>query len=441
MNQKVVGTVCLSVGLLLAPWASAASTDPILTWNENAGEAAKAACLSPEGNGLAEARMYAMMHAATHDALNAIDRHSRPYTFDARATGRTSRSAAIAAASRDVLVSVIGQLQESAECIHHGISIVEAQYAAALAAIPEREAKTRGVVIGQAAASAILALRASDGSDAPFGDPDYPQGTQPGEYRFTDGLPFAFGRHWGDVTPFVLESSSQFRSRPPFPVDSPSYAADFNEIKSLGGDNLTTHSTRTPEQTEIGLFWKESSPLAWNRLARAISARAHLSLHENARLFGLLNLAMADGYIASWENKYFYNFWRPVTAIRLADTDGNPDTEADPTWTPLQLTYPMPDHDSGHAVQGGVAAEVLRQFFGTDHIRFKACSLTLPAGSKCDDASPVFRNFGSFSQAAEENGLSRILIGIHFRRAVDEGIRHGRRIGNRAVNHFLQPVR
>jgi hypothetical protein len=437
MNQKVVGSVCLSFGLLLAPGSSIASTDAILRWNDNAGEAAKAACLAPEGNGPAEARLYAMVHVATHDALNAIDRHSRPYAFDGRATGRTSRSAAIAAASRDVLVSVISQLQELPECIEKGIATVEAQYAAALAEIPDGESKTRGVALGQASAEAILTLPVFDGSDAPLLDFAYTQGTKAGEYRFTEGFPFAFAPQWGEVTPFVLKTSSQFRSGPPYRVGSRRYAADFNEVKSLGRD---VGSARTPEQTEIGLFWKESSPLAWNRIARSISVRAHLSLHENARLFGLLNLAMADGYIASWESKYHYNFWRPVTAIHVADTDGNPDTQGELSWAPLQLTYPMPDHDSAHAVEGGAAAEVLRQFFGTDHIRFRACSLTLLDGNRCDDPSPVRRTFLSLSQAADENGLSRILIGIHFRRAVEEGIRHGRRIGKRAVDHFLQPV-
>jgi hypothetical protein len=211
-------------------------------------------------------------------------------------------------------------------------------------------------------------------------------------------------------------------------------------VKSLGGDGILSN-TRTPEQTEIACFWVESSPLAWNRLARDVSAQRHLTLHENARLFALLTLAMADGYIGSWEGKYHYNFWRPVTAIQLADTDGNPDTAGDPTWTPsLGFTYPMPDHDSAHSVEGGAAAEVLKQFFGTDHIAFTACSLTLPAGSTCAEPSPKLRPFSSFSAAANENGLSRILVGIHFRGAVTEGIQHGRKIGLYAVKHYLRTV-
>lgn len=439
MKYQVVVGMCLSVSLL-AGVRNAAAADAVTAWNVNAGKAAEAACLTPEGNALAESRMYAMVHAAIHDALNAIDRRSRPYAFDATVNRRTSPGAAVAAAARDVLVTVIGQLQEAPACIAHGVAQAEADYAAALAAIPDGNAKSRGISLGQSAAEAILILRANDGSDQLLGDPAYPQGTKPGEYRFTPGTPFAFAPDWGNVTPFVLKRSSQFRAGPPFPVGSKHYAEDYNEVKNLGGDDVTTPSARTPEQTEIGLFWVESSPLAWNRIARAVSQRAGLDLWENARLFGLLNLAMADGYIGSWEGKYHYNFWRPVTAIQLGDTDGNPGTEGDPLWTPLHFTYPMPDHDSAHAVEGGVAAEVLKQFFGTDRVHFTACSRTLPSGNKCDDATPILRSFSSFSQAADENALSRILIGIHFRRAVEEGVEHGRKIGARAVRNFLKPV-
>ncbi len=317
---------------------------------------------------------------------------------------------------------------------------VEADYATVLAAIPDGTAKSQGLLVGQAAAAVILALRFDDGSDTLLADPAYPQGTNPGEYRFTSAFNFAFAPGWGNVTPFVLKHGSQFRPKPPYRVRSHKYTADFYEVRYLGGDNITTLSARTLDQTEIGLFWIESSPLAWNRLARAISASQGLDLWENARLFGLLNMAMADGYVGSWETKYHYNYWRPETAIRLANTDGNPHTEGDPTWTPLQPTYPIPDYDSGHAVEGGAAAQVLKRVFGTDDIAFTACSLSLPAGQMCSDASPVFRSYSSFSEAADENADSRIFIGIHFRNAVEVGTEHGRTIANRAVNRFLRPV-
>jgi hypothetical protein len=284
-------------------------------------------------------------------------------------------------------------------------------------------------------------LRSSDGFDTPLTDPNYQEGSAPGEYRYTPGTPFAFAPHLGqDLTPFVLKDGAQFRPGPPYSLTSRKYADDVNEVQRLGGDGVTTPSARTDEQTEIALFWVDTSPLMWNRIARATADAKGLDLWESARLFGLLNLAMTDGYIGTFEAKYHYRFWRPVTAIRLADIDGNPATTAEPTWTPLVETPPIPDYDSGHAVEGGTASQVLKRFFHTDSMSFSACSLTLPAGQRCSDASPTLRHFTSFSQAADENAVSRIYVGFHFRDAVETGTNHGEKIGNRAVSHFLQPM-
>lgn len=333
---------------------------------------------------------------------------------------------------------------------------VEADYTSALNAIPDGAAKTLGIGVGQTAAAAIVARRAGDGSDTPFIDPNYPQGTEPGVYRFTPSFPFVVAPGWGNVVPFVLTSSAQFRPGEPYSVTCTrkrqaghadnrdscrKYAADFNEIKALGGDGLTTHSARTADQTEIALFWVESSPLQWNRIARAVAADKELDSRQNARLFGLLNMALADGYVASFATKYHYNYWRPTTAIHNAHTDDNPLTSADPAWTPLNPAPPIPDYESAHSVQGGAAAQVLRRVLRNDHVAFTTCSLTLPAGSTCNDAVPVLRSYGSFSQAARENGVSRIYVGFHFRKAVDEGVQHGRRIGEHAVDNFMQPLK
>ena len=430
-------TLALTLALaLLSP--GTAGADAVTKWNANAGKAALAACIAPALDPLHEGRAYAMMHIAIHDALNAIDRRSRPYAFDMRVGSGPAPDAAVAAAARDVLVSTIGALPFPPECVAAGLASVEADYAAALSAISAGPAKTEGIALGQAAAAAILALRVGDGSDAPLQVSDFEQGTEPGEYRFTPGNTFVFAPGWADATPFALARGSQFRPRPPYDVRSKRFAADFNEVKALGGDGTTTPSTRTADQTQIGLFWLESSPLAWNRLARSVSESQGLGLWENARLFGLLNIAMADGYIGSWDAKFHYLFWRPVTAIHTADTDGNPRTEGDTSWTPLQPTYPIPDYDSGHSVQGGAGAEALKQFFGTDRIAFKACSLTLPAGQTCADPEPVFRSYDSFSEAANENALSRIYVGIHFRDAVEQGTEHGRKIARRAAKKFLK---
>jgi vanadium-dependent haloperoxidase-like protein len=413
-----------------------------LTWSANAGEAAVAACISPVGNPLHESRMYAMAHVAIHDALNAIDRRSLPYVFDGAAGPLASPDAAVAAAARDVLVTLIGQLPAPQTCKDAAVLSVETDYAAALSDIPEL-AKMQGVEVGAAAATAILALRSDDGSDTLLQDFAYPQGTEPGEYRFTPGFdpPFAFAPGWGDVTPFVLRSSSQFHVRPPYAVTGKKYTRDFNEVKRLGGDGTSTSpSERTADQTEIARFWVESSPLAWNRIARTVSADQGLDMWENARLFGLLNMALADGYVGTFETKYELNFWRPVTAIRAAATDGNPNTDVNANWTPLVTTPPIPEHDSGHSVEGGAAAQVLRRFFGTDAISFENCSMTLPVGSRCTDVLPVSRSYTSFTQAAEENGFSRILVGFHFRNAVEQGVKHGTRIGDRAFLLFMRPV-
>jgi hypothetical protein len=416
--------------------------DPVIEWNENAGEAAVAACFLG-GYAPQEARLYAMVQLAVHDALNGIDRRSRPYAVDLQAAPGASPEAAVAAAAREVLVPVLGSLTFflPSDCVDAGIASVEADYAAALAAIPDGPAKTQGLAVGQDAAAAVLALRASDGFDTALVDPNYQEGTAPGEYRYTPGTPFAFAPALGDdLTPFVLKDSSQFRPGPPYQLGSQKYAADVNEVQRLGGDDVTTPSARSDEQTEIALFWLESSPLAWNRIARTVSTAQGLDAWQSARLFGLLNLALTDGYIGTWDTKYHYRFWRPVTAIRLADIDGNPATTADPTWTPLVETPPIPDYDSGHAVEGGAAAQILARFFGTDTISFFNCSYTLPAGQTCADPTPTLRHFTRFSQAADENAVSRIYIGFHFRDAVEIGTRHGEKIADRTVNLHLRPT-
>ena len=434
-------TICMSVSLALVLPRFAAA-DAVTDWNVNAGKAAFAACIEPPGSNdpAHESRMYAMMHIAIHDALNAVDRRFRPYAYNAHGPAGASLEAAVASAARDVLVKVISEFPFPPVCVQAGIASVQADYVAAIGALPDNPAKMQGILVGQSSAAAIIELRVGDGSDKPLGNPDYEQGTQPGEFRFVPGFDFAAGEAWAHVTPFVLSQASQFRPGHPYQIGSKRYAADFNEVKAFGGDGVTTPSARTTDQTQFGLFWIESSPLGWNRIARTVSAKRGLSLWENARLFGLLNLSVADAYIAHFDVKYHYKFWRPVTAVHLADSDGNPDTLGDPTWTPLQFNYPTPDYVSGHSTAGGAASQALEEFFGTDNIGFTVCSLTLPLGQRCTDPSPVYRSYASFSQAAEANAFSRILVGIHFRNAVEEGVQLGRKIGQRTANLFLRPA-
>ena len=335
--------------------AFAATGDAVLTWNENAGEAATAACIAPLNNPLHESRMYAMMHIAVHDALSAIDRRSRPYAYNVRGPQGASPEAAVAAAAHTVLVTLINQLPLELtlpSCITAGVATADADYATALGQISDGPAKTQGIALGEAAAGAILTLRANDGAVGPFLNHSCPQNTEAGEYQCTPGTPFIAFQNWENVTPFVLKNSAQFRPRPPYRVTNRKYTADYNEVKSLGGDGITTPSLRTRDQTEIALYWWESSPLKWNRVARIVSSQQGLDLWENARLFGLLNIALADGYIAMKATKNHYNYWRPVTAIRNGDTDGNPETTGNPQWLPLRGTPPDQDYASGHSIEG-----------------------------------------------------------------------------------------
>jgi hypothetical protein len=208
------------------------------------------------------------------------------------------------------------------------------------------------------------------------------------------------------------------------------YALDFVEIRAKGA---LVGSTRTDDESEIARFWVENSPLGWNRIARTAAASRSLDGWELARLFALLQLAEADAYLASLETKYFYRFWRPYSAVRLADIDGNPDTIADHGWLPFDpVTPPVPDYNSAHSAAGGAARAVLSRFFGTDDVAFAQTSTSLPG---------VTRQYASFTQAADENGLSRILVGFHFRHAVDEGRVQGEQVGRWVYEHALAPAR
>jgi hypothetical protein len=306
-----------------------------------------------------------------------------------------------------------------------------------LAGIPDGSAKSEGIAVGQAAAAAILTVRAADHATTQVA---YTPGTQPGDWVPTpnpvpfdppaaaDLLPAALSG-WGQVTPFVLRRSSQFEPDGPPRLSGKRYARDYNEVKAIGEKNSTT---RTAEQTSIARFWYEGSPAGWSRIARVVADSHGLDSWDTARLLALVNLAMADGFIAGFQAKYEFNFWRPVTAIRAGDMDGNDATVADPLWSTLLNTPAIPDYTSTHSVLGGAAAAVLRRFFHGDDVAFTTTSGVPFAG--------LTRSFASFSKAAAENGESRIYAGIHFRSAVEDGIEQGNRIGRFVFRHALLPV-
>jgi hypothetical protein len=248
----------------------------------------------------------------------------------------------------------------------------------------------------------------------------------PGEYQFTAPFDFAAQPGWGRVRPFVIDLAEHALEGPQ-PLSSVQYARDLAYVQEIGrlGSRI-----RTREQSEIARFWYEDSPLGWNRIANTAVRQRGLDPWEAARALALVNFALADGFIAGFEAKYRFRFWRPVTAIRAAATDGNAMTKPEPTWEPFLVTPPVPDYPSTHTVLGWAAAEVLIELFG-DRVRYSATSLTLPG---------VTRHYKGFSAAAEENGLSRLYAGIHFRHAVKDGRRQGRSIGH-AVAEALPPVR
>ncbi|HJY52084.1 MAG TPA: vanadium-dependent haloperoxidase, partial [Stellaceae bacterium] len=325
-------------------------------------------------------RSFAIMHAAIYDAVNAIEGTHQPYLVRLGASHFASQEAAAAAAAHEVLVKLYPSSQAT----------LDAQLQQALAQLPNR-GKTDGISIGNTVADRILALRNNDGSNAqPI---PYVFGNASGDYQST---PPNFPKqsqftHWSRVTPFALESASQFRPGSPPRLTGDRYSDAFDQVKLLG---IAGSTTATPDQALTGRFWNGAIQNYWNEIAQTASLAHGLTTAQNARLFALLNLSFADGVIAFYDAKYTYNFWRPVTAIRAAAADGNPDTEADPNWLPeVGNTTPDPSYPGAHAVISAAGAEVLISFFHTDHLEFSVTSEVMPG---------VERSFTSFPAAAEE---------------------------------------
>ena len=410
--RRVLGACAVVTALVVAGASPVrAQQNAVAAWNDIASQA----FVPTQGtNPLGQSRTYAILHAAIHDAINAIHARYQLYTKGLTADADASIDAAIAAASRDVLAAIVPDQQP----------MIDAAYASALAEVPDGPAKTTGIAAGKAAASATLRRRQLDGVNR-AAEPLYVPKQVAGDYQFTAPFDLALFPGWRNITPFAI-TLSEHRARGPLPLADALYARDFNEVKKVGGAASTT---RTPEQTEIARFWYEDSPLGWNRLATTVIRTVGLDTWDSARVLALMNFAMADGFIAGFEAKYHYRFWRPMTAIRDAARDGNRFTQADATWEPLLTTPPVPDYPSTHTVLGAAAAEVLIYALG-DTVPYMATSVTLPG---------VKRQFTGFSQAARENGHSRIYAGIHFRRAVEDGYKLGQSVG-RAVTTMLPPV-
>jgi hypothetical protein len=367
-------------------------------------------------------RDLAIVQVAIYDAVNAIDHSARSFLVHARAPAGASPVAAAASAG----------LFTASALFPTDLALFQTTYQASLSSIPDGRAKTQGIALGRFVAERTLIARVTDGANAVV---TYTPGTAPGDWR---PAPPAFAPaqtpQWPAVRPFALRTGSQFRPPPPPALNSPQYAAAFNEVKDIGRVDSTV---RTPQQTEVARFWegKAGTPQVagyWNEIAEAAATSQGNTLDQNARLFAQLNVALADAIIGHFDAKYTYNRWRPVTAIPLADENGNPATAADPTWLPLLSTPPNPSFVSGHGALSGAAATVLAHSFGTDNIAFSLTS---------EDLKGVTHTFTSFSAAASEAEDSVVWGGIHFRFDVTAGQALGQSVGQFVDKHFFQPLR
>jgi hypothetical protein len=420
MNRQV--GACVTIATLLVIGSSSAvpatvgatgeSSAAILDWNVNATTAIVTVAKQPPAAAILS---YAMVEGAVYDAVNAIDGGHQPYLAAPFADGSESKSAAAAAAAHDVLVGLFPAQAAT----------LDTQLATTLGTIPAGPAKSAGMAIGQSAAATMMAARTNDGR---FGSSVAVPGTAPGQWRPT--LPaFAIDPvSWvGNVRPFLQPRGDLFRSDGPNVLTSAAYAADLNEVESLGS---ATSTTRTADETDAAIWWQDHGVALWNRMLRNISVGQGLDIIGAARLMAMTDLAGADALISCWNDKYYYSFWRPITAIRLADTDGNPATVADPTWTPLIATPAFPDHPSGHLCLSGAIVNTLQAFFGTDKIAFSAFS----------NNSGTTRHFSRFSGALKEVLDARVWGGIHFRTADVQGSVIGLKVSHYLVKHFFAPV-
>ncbi len=435
------------------------SGDPVLRWNTIAIDAEKALSANTDPtqqNGPARAaRAMAIVQLAVYDAVNDIDRSYTSYLTDVVAPSGTSMDAAVAQAAHDTLVVLYSQQKAT----------FDQDLAADLAAIPDGPGKVAGIALGQLCAFDILVARANDG--AQNAQTTYTPGTQPGDWRPDPLHPsqVAYVPGWGNVKPFAMSSGSEFLAPPPPALDSQAYADAYQQVKNLGELNS---AVRTADQTQAGIFWGYDgqpglgTPVRlYNQITQVIAVQEHNTEVQNARLFALVNMAMADAGIAAWQTKYVYNYWRPIQAIRENDPgtgptglgSGNPFLvgQGDPTWQPLgaqadngsgtNFTPGFPSYDSGHATFGGALFTMLADFYGTDNVSFTIGSDEFNGITKDENGNVrpvVTRNFTSFSQAMEENAMSRIYLGVHYSFDATAGVTQGTQVGNLAFNTFLK---
>ena len=425
-----LATVALGAAVIITLVApGAARADAVTQWNANA----NAAILAGNPTAHSSVLSSAMVQGAVYDAVNGIVGGYEPYLVRPAVNPWDSTDAAVATAAYRVLLVVIPSSQTAA------LATLAAQYSAALAAVPAGAAKDGGIAAGEAAAAGMLAARTNDGRNptTPF---PFVFGTTPGVWRVSPPLTTPEPTPWvGNVKPFLVPDVKMLRTKGPNALTSNQYARDVNEVESVGSFSSTT---RTPDETNAAIFWQSPPLFLWGGLERSLSARYELSTAENARLFAEVSLGEADAAIGCWNDKYYWNFWRPIDAIHLADTDGNPDTTADPTWrplfdpatptTPALATPNFPDHPSGHSCVTGATTSMLRNLFGADRVSFDLVS-TRFAGTP-----EATRHFDSFSDATDEVINARVWGGIHFRTADEQGVKLGTEVARWEQHHYFK---
>jgi hypothetical protein len=408
--KSALGAVLVATVLLFG--ATAARADAVTDWTAVLEETTLRV-----SDPVLPIRAAAIMQLAVFEAVNAIVGDYEPYLGSISAPAGASPEAAAIAAAHRVLVGLLPDQTDS----------LDARRAASLAAVPDGAAKTAGIAVGEAAAVAMLARRANDGIDA---DVPHTPGTLPGQYRPTppDFTP-AFGAGLGQVTPFALDSVGRFRVRPPSALRSERYTRDYDEVKRVGD---VESSERPQDRADVARFYEPDDivPIYFSA-ARQVSLAQGKTLAENARIFALLGMSIFDAMVACFDSKYFYNYWRPVTAIHLGATDGNRQTDADANWAPLVFTPPFPSYPSGHASFGGAARRVLERMFGKDGHAITLASPLVP---------DVVLHYTSWEQITDDIDEARIFGGVHYRFDQEAGARQGRRVGTYILRHTLRPV-
>ena len=419
MRKLLFTLALLCAGAARSGAADAQPVNPVVQWNRTLLGILRTPGAQPST--VHPTRSLALMHAAIYDAVDAIDGTHAPYAVAlAGVSPHASQDAAAAAAAHDVLVALYPAFQ----------MMLDARLQDALAEISDGPERDEGIAVGETVAARMLALRSNDGSNVP--PAPFVFGSNPGDYMST---PPNFPAqpvfvHWSAVRPFALESASQFRPAPPPPLASHAYSVALAQVRSLGN---ATGATATADQALTGRFWNGAIQNYWNEIAQTAAVALGMSTADSARLFALLDLTFADAVIAFYDAKYTYTLWRPVTAVRAADGDGNRSTAGDPTWLPEVTNTPAdPSYPGAHAVISAAGATVLSAFLGHDRFDFDVTSEVLPG---------VTRSFGRFSAAAGEASSSRVFAGVHFPFDLTAGRRLGRQVARFLGERLLLPVR